>query len=110
MSLDGYPRILETFKKVEKNNKLEGESKNTNTLLLKTQPERVLEQLSFEELVKKLRKGIKIGDIATELDWTPRMVKHRMAKFIIDHSIRGISRQEISNQLCLTQTEIKTIY
>ncbi len=36
------------------------------------------------------------------------MVKHRMAKFIIDHSIRGISRQEISNQLCLTQTEIKT--
>ncbi|EOS7728449.1 hypothetical protein ELZ44_RS03485 [Enterococcus hirae] len=108
VSLDGYPRILETFKKVEKNNKLEGESKNTNTLLLKTQPERVLEQLSFEELVKKLRKGIKIGDIATELDWTPRMVKHRMAKFIIDHSIRGISRQEISNQLCLTQTEIKT--
>ena len=108
VSLDGYPRILETFKKVEKNNKLEGESKNTNTLLLKTQPERVLEQLSFEELVKKLRKGIKIGDIANELDWTPRMVKHRMAKFIIDHSIRGISRQEISNQLCLTQTEIKT--
>ncbi|ENZ5661981.1 hypothetical protein ACGWY0_001192 [Enterococcus hirae] len=108
VSLDGYSRILETFKKVEKNNKLEGESKNTNTLLLKTQPERVLEQLSFEELVKKLRKGIKIGDIATELDWTPRMVKHRMAKFIIDHSIRGISRQEISNQLCLTQTEIKT--
>jgi|GEM_PF-1692823 len=108
VSLDGYPRILETFKKVEKNNKLEGESKNTNTLLLKTQPERVLEQLSFEELFKKLRKGIKIGDIATELDWTPRMVKHRMAKFIIDHSIRGISRQEISNQLCLTQTEIKT--
>ncbi|EOS7954474.1 hypothetical protein ACQZP4_000707 [Enterococcus hirae] len=108
VSLDGYPRILETFKKVEKNNKLEGESKNTNTLLLKTQPERVLEQLSFEELVKKLRKGIKIGDIATELDWIPRMVKHRMAKFIIDHSIRGISRQEISNQLCLTQTEIKT--
>ncbi|MBA5268928.1 MULTISPECIES: hypothetical protein [Enterococcus] len=108
VSLDGYPRILETFKKVEKNNKLEGESKNTNTLLLKTQPERVLEQLSFEALVKKLRKGIKIGDIATELDWTPRMVKHRMAKFIIDHSIRGISRQEISNQLCLTQTEIKT--
>ena len=108
VSLDGYPRILETFKKVEKNNKLEGESKNTNTLLLKTQPERVLEQLSFEELVKKLRKGIKIGDIATELDWTPRMVKHRMAKFIIDHSIRGISRQEISNQHCLTQTEIKT--
>lgn len=46
VSLDGYPRILETFKKVEKNNKLEGESKNTNTLLLKTQPERVLEQLS----------------------------------------------------------------
>lgn len=108
VSLDGYPRILETFKKVEKNNKLEGESKNTNTLLLKTQPERVLEQLSFEELVKKLRKGIKIGDIATELDRTPGMVKHRMAKFIIDHSIRGISRQEISNQLCLTQTEIKT--
>ncbi|MDT2605697.1 hypothetical protein [Enterococcus hirae] len=108
VSLDGYPRILETFKKVEKNNKLEGESKNTNTLLLKTQPERVLEQLSFEGLVKKLREGIKIGDIATELDWTPRMVKHRMAKFIIDHSIRGISRQEISNQLCLTQTEIKT--
>ena len=109
VSLDGYPRILETFKKVEKNNKLEGESKNTNTLLLKTQPERVLEQLSFEELVKKLRKGIKIGDIATELDWTPRMVKHRMAEFIIQHSIKGMSKEEIGNQLCLTQTDIKVL-
>ena len=109
VSLDGYPRILETFKKVEKNNKLEGESKNTNTLLLKTQPERVLEQLSFEELVKKLRKGIKIGDIATELDWTPRMVKHRMAEFIIQHSIKGMSKEEIGNRLCLTQTDIKVL-
>lgn len=109
VSLDGYPRILETFKKVEKNNKLEGESKNTNTLLLKTQPERVLEQLSFEELVKKLRKGIKIGDIATELDWTSEMVRHRMAEFIIQHSIKGMSKEEISNQLCLTQTDIKVL-
>ncbi|WP_205212674.1 hypothetical protein [Enterococcus hirae] len=109
VSLDGYPRILETFKKVEKNNKLEGESKNTNTLLLKTQPERVLEQLSFEELVKKLRKGIKIGDIATELDWTPRMVRHRMAEFIIQHSIKGMSKEEIGNRLCLTQTDIKVL-
>ena len=109
VSLDGYPRILETFKKVEKNNKLEGEGKKTNTLLLKTQPERVLEQLSFEELVKKLRKGIKIGDIATELDWTPRMVKHRMAEFIIQHSIKGMSKEEIGNQLCLTQTDIKVL-
>ncbi|EOS8048360.1 hypothetical protein DSM22_RS14465, partial [Enterococcus hirae] len=108
-SLDGYPRILETFKKVEKNNKLEGESKNTNTLLLKTQPERVLEQLSFEELVKKLRKGIKIGDIATELDWTSEMVRHRMAEFIIQHSIKGMSKEEIGNQLCLTQTDIKVL-
>ena len=109
VSLDGYPRILETFKKVEKNNKLEGEGKKTNTLLLKTQPERVLEQLSFEELVKKLRKGIKIGDIATELDWTPRMVKHRMAEFIIQHSIKGMSKEEIGNRLCLTQTDIKVL-
>ncbi|EMF0171721.1 hypothetical protein ACYRCD_000811 [Enterococcus hirae] len=109
VSLDGYPRILETFKKVEKNNKLEGESKNTNTLLLKTQPERVLEQLSFEELVKKLRKGIKIGDIATELDWTSEMVRHRMAEFIIQHSIKGMSKEEIGNQLCLTQTDIKVL-
>ncbi|MEQ7187611.1 hypothetical protein [Enterococcus hirae] len=109
VSLDGYPRILETFKKVEKNNKLEGESKNTNTLLLKTQPERVLEQLSFEELVKKLRKGIKIGDIATELDWTSEMVRHRMAEFIIQHSIKGMSKVEIGNQLCLTQTDIKVL-
>lgn len=31
---------------------------------------------------------MKIGKIATELDRTPGMVKHRMAKFIIDHSIR----------------------
>ena len=109
VSLDGYPRILETFKKVEKNNKLEGESKNTNTLLLKTQPERVLEQLSFEELVKKLRKGIKIGDIATELDWTSEMVRHRMAEFIIQHSIKGMSKEEIGNRLCLTQTDIKVL-
>ena len=109
VSLDGYPRILETFKKVEKNNKLEGEGKKTNTLLLKTQPERVLEQLIFEELVKKLRKGIKIGDIATELDWTPRMVKHRMAEFIIQHSIKGMSKEEIGNRLCLTQTDIKVL-
>lgn len=109
VSLDGYPRILETFKKVEKNNKLEGEGKKTNTLLLKTQPERVLDQLSFEELVKKLRKGIKIGDIATELDWTPRMVKHRMAEFIIQHSIKGMSKEEIGNRLCLTQTDIKVL-
>ncbi|HGF7173305.1 hypothetical protein [Enterococcus hirae] len=109
VNLDGYPRILETFKKVEKNNKLEGEGKKTNTLLLKTQPERVLEQLSFEELVKKLRKGIKIGDIATELDWTPGMVKHRMAEFIIQHSIKGMSKEEIGNQLCLTQTDIKVL-
>ncbi|EOD6231606.1 hypothetical protein ACJZQ5_000442 [Enterococcus hirae] len=109
VSLDGYPRILETFKKVEKNNKLEGESKNTNTLLLKTQPERVLEQLSFEELVKKLRKGIKIGDIATELDWTSEMVRYRMAEFIIQHSIKGMSKEEIGNQLCLTQTDIKVL-
>ncbi|EOH8706392.1 hypothetical protein ACMDXV_000137 [Enterococcus hirae] len=109
VSLDGYPRILETFKKVEKNNKLEGEGKKTNTLLLKTQPERVLEQLSFEELVKKLRKGIKIGDIATKLDWTPRMVKHRMAEFIIQHSIKGMSKEEIGNRLCLTQTDIKVL-
>ncbi|NAB45961.1 hypothetical protein [Enterococcus hirae] len=109
VSLDGYPRILETFKKVEKNNKLEGESKNTNTLLLKTQPERVLEQLSFEELVKKLRKGIKIGDIATELDWTSEMVRHRMAEFIIQHSIKGMSKEEIGNRRCLTQTDIKVL-
>ncbi|RBT65573.1 hypothetical protein [Enterococcus hirae] len=109
VSLDGYPRILETFKKVEKNNKLEGEGKKTNTLLLKTQLERVLEQLSFEEFVKKLRKGIKIGDIATELDWTPRMVKHRMAEFIIQHSIKGMSKEEIGNRLCLTQTDIKVL-
>ncbi|EOI6493298.1 hypothetical protein ACMUW0_000171 [Enterococcus hirae] len=109
VSLDGYPRILETFKKVEKNNKLEGEGKKTNTLLLKTQPERVLEQLSFEELVKKLRKGIKIGDIATELDWTSEMVRHRMAEFIIQHSIKGMSKEEIGNQLCLTQTDIKVL-
>ncbi|EMF0573052.1 hypothetical protein H4N23_000665 [Enterococcus hirae] len=109
VSLDGYPRILETFKKVEKNNKLEGEGKKTNTLLLKTQPERVLEQLSFEELVKKLRKGIKIGDIATELDWTSEMVRHRMGEFIIQHSIKGMSKEEIGNQLCLTQTDIKVL-
>ncbi|EMF0503572.1 hypothetical protein IBQ18_001929, partial [Enterococcus hirae] len=77
--------------------------------LLKTQPERVLEQLSFEELVKKLRKGIKIGDIATELDWTSEMVRHRMAEFIIQHSIKGMSKEEIGNQLCLTQTDIKVL-
>ncbi|NAA18834.1 hypothetical protein GUI76_12860, partial [Enterococcus hirae] len=64
---------------------------------------------SFEELVKKLRKGIKIGDIATELDWTPRMVKHRMAEFIIQHSIKGMSKEEIGNRLCLTQTDIKVL-
>ena len=106
MDIRGYLRLS---KKLKKNNKLEGESKNTNTLLLKTQPERVLEQLSFEELVKKLRKGIKIGDIATELDWTSEMVRHRMAEFIIQHSIKGMSKEEIGNQLCLTQTDIKVL-
>lgn len=107
--LDGYPRILEAFKKVEKNNKLEGEVKKTNTLLLKKQPERILEQLSFEELVKKLRKGIKIGDIATELNWTPTMVKQRMAEFIIQHSIKGMSKKEMCNKLYLAQTDIKVL-
>lgn len=111
MSLDGYPRILEVFQKVEKNNKLVGDAKKsikkTNTVLLRKKTKK-RERLSYDDLVKKRKTGMKIGKIATELDWTPRMVKHRMAKFIIDHSIRGISRQEISNQLCLTQTEIKT--
>ncbi len=111
VSLDGYPRILEVFQKVEKNNKLVGDAKKsikkTNTVLLRKKTKK-RERLSFDDLVKKRKTGMKIGKIATELDRTPGMVKHRMAKFIIDHSIRGISRQEISNQLCLTQTEIKT--
>ncbi|EOV2482363.1 hypothetical protein ACOMOB_001276 [Enterococcus hirae] len=111
VSLDGYPRILEVFQKVEKNNKLVGDAKKsikkTNTVLLRKKTKK-RERLSFDDLVKKRKIGMKIGKIATELDRTPGMVKHRMAKFIIDHSIRGISRQEISNQLCLTQTEIKT--
>ena len=110
VSLDGYPRILEVFQKVEKNNKLVGDAKKsikkTNTVLLRKKTKK-RERLSFDDLVKKRKTGMKIGKIATELDRTPGMVKHRMAKFIIDHSIRGISRQEISNQLCLTQTEIK---
>ncbi|MCK6145189.1 hypothetical protein [Enterococcus hirae] len=111
VSLDGYPRILEVFQKVEKNNKLVGDAKKsikkTNTVLLRKKTKK-RERLSFDDLVKKRKTVMKIGKIATELDRTPGMVKHRMAKFIIDHSIRGISRQEISNQLCLTQTEIKT--
>ena len=111
VSLDGYPRILEVFQKVEKNNKLVGDAKKsikkTNTVLLRKKTKK-RERLSFDDLVKKRKTGMKIGKIATELDRTPGMVKHRMAKYIIDHSIRGISRQEISNQLCLTQTEIKT--
>ncbi|EOS7906887.1 hypothetical protein EWY09_RS04685 [Enterococcus hirae] len=111
VSLDGYPRILEVFQKVEKNNKLVGDAKKsikkTNTVLLRKKTKK-RERLSFDDLVKKRKTGMKIGKIATELDRTPGMVKHRIAKFIIDHSIRGISRQEISNQLCLTQTEIKT--
>ncbi|EMF0163413.1 hypothetical protein LF860_02245 [Enterococcus hirae] len=111
VSLDGYPRILEVFQKVEKNNKLVGDAKKsikkTNTVLLRKKTKK-RKRLSYDDLVKKRKTGMKIGKIATELDRTPGMVKHRMAKFIIDHSIRGISRQEISNQLCLTQTEIKT--
>ncbi|EOS7801066.1 hypothetical protein ACLM5A_02080 [Enterococcus hirae] len=111
VSLDGYPRILEVFQKVEKNNKLVGDAKKsikkTNTVLLRKKTKK-RERLSYDDLVKKRKTGMKIGEIATELGWTPGMVKHRMAKFIIDHSIKGISRQEISNQLCLTQTEIKT--
>ncbi|EOS7998974.1 hypothetical protein DW624_RS00095 [Enterococcus hirae] len=111
VSLDGYPRILEVFQKVEKNNKLVGDAKKsikkTNTVLLRKKTKK-RERLSYDDLVKKRKTGMKIGKIATELDWTSEMVKHRMAKFIIDHSIRGISRQEISIQLCLTQTEIKT--
>ncbi|EMF0106061.1 hypothetical protein OU489_000176 [Enterococcus hirae] len=111
VSLDGYPRILEVFQKVEKNNKLVGDAKKsikkTNTVLLRKKTKK-RKRLSYDDLVKKRKTGMKIGKIATKLDRTPGMVKHRMAKFIIDHSIRGISRQEISNQLCLTQTEIKT--
>ena len=111
VSLDGYPRILEVFQKVEKNNELVGDAKKsikkTNTVLLRKKTKK-RKRLSYDDLVKKRKTGMKIGKIATELDRTPGMVKHRMAKFIIDHSIRGISRQEISNQLCLTQTEIKT--
>lgn len=111
VSLDGYPRILEVFQKVEKNNKLVGDAKKsikkTNTVLLRKKTKK-RERLSFDDLVKKRKIGMKIGKIATEQETDLSMVKHRMAKFIIDHSIRGISRQEISNQLCLTQTEIKT--